>query len=370
MRITPIVNQLATYLPFFTDKFTDQLTIIGASQSGGTATIETSTPHGFSVGSTFVSTGIVPLVPITGLSLINTDQVVVRTTSDNGLTDTWDFLTNRPKNIAIPNIYTEGITDPFYNGAFPIVSVPNRFAAVYQLPSVPALSPIVSGNLLHYAANGYVGFKTVTNVVNTTTFEFAIDANQPETTLNTGFVHTRARISGVVDLDRAEESYTRQGSDQYWLFVTQNDSFASKDRNTLNDGLTTITSSIEYRQRLIDSINVFVFVPTSEQLSGRAAIDSLEDIKKALFKSLLRFNAPIEYDAQSSFQLFFDSTQTVGYTTAYLIQQFIFAGDYDVTYYDTFDSGLYSPFRDINAVSLINGADYIWNIDLDVDPDF
>lgn len=370
MRIAPIVNQLAAYLPFFTDKFTDTLDIISASQSEGIATIETSTPHGLVVGSTFVATGIVPLIPVNNLTLINTDQVIVRTLLDNGLVSTYDFKTNKPKNVAPPNLYIQDVIEPAYNGEFPIVDVPNRFAAIYQLPTAPVLPPKASGNLLRYAANGYVGLKTVTNVIDTTTFEYAIDSNQPETTTNTGLIHTKARISGVVDLTRAEDSYTRQGSDQYWLFVTQNDSFASKDRNTLNDGLTTIKSTVEYRQRLIDSINVFVFVPTSEQLSARAAIDALEDIKIALFKTLVRFKAPIEYDAQSSFQLFFDSVNTVGYTTAYVVQQFIFQGDYDITYYDTFDSGLYSPFRDITASSLINGENYLWSSNLDVDPDF
>ena len=369
MRIAPIVNQLAAYLPFFTDKFTDQLTIVSASQSGGVATIETSTPHGFVVGSPFVATGIVPLIPITSFTIINTNQVVVGTALDNGLISTYDFLTNKPIDFEIPNLYVQGVVEPEYNGAFPIVDVPNRNRAIYQLPADPTTPPTVSGDLLRYAANGYVGFKTVSSVINTTTFEYLIESNQPETTTNSGTIHTAARISGAVDLTRMEESYTRQGSDQFWLFVSQNESFASKDRNTLNDGLTTIKSSVEYRQRLIDSINVFIFVPTSDQLSGRLAIDELEDVKKALFKTLVRFNAPIEYDAQSSFQLFFDSTNTVGYTTSYLIQQYIFAANYDLTYYDTFDGALYAPFRNINATSIINGQDFIWNADLDVDPD-
>lgn len=371
MRLAPIINQLAAYLPFFTDKFTDQLTVVSASQFGGAATIETSTPHNFGIGSTLVATDIVPLVPITGLTLIADDQVVVRTNPiDNGLTSTWDFKTNRPKNIAVPNLYTEGITESEYNGDFPIVDVPNRFAAIYQLPATPAGPPTLSGNLLHYAANGYVGFKTVTAVLSPTIFQFAIDASQPETTLNSGTIHTRARISGVVDLTRAEDSYTKQGANQYWLFVTQNDSFASKNRNVLNDGLTTVKASRDYRQRLIDSVNVFIFVPTSDELSARAAIDSLEDVKKALFKTLVRFKAPIEYDAGSSFQLFFDSTSTVGYTTAYLVQQFIFETDYDISFYDTFEGAIYTPFRDITAQSVINSGDYIWNVDLDVDPTF
>ena len=51
MRIAPIVNQLAAYLPFFTDKFTDTVNIVNASQTGGVATVVTDTAHGLSVGS-------------------------------------------------------------------------------------------------------------------------------------------------------------------------------------------------------------------------------------------------------------------------------------------------------------------------------
>ena len=105
-------------------------------------------------------------------------------------------------------------------------------------------------------------------------------------------------------------------------------------------------------------------------MSARAAIDELESVKVALFKALVGFQAPIEYDAGSSFQLFFDSVTTVAYNTAYVVQQFIFQGNYDVTFYDTFDGALYAPFRDITATTLINGQDFLWSPNLDVDQEF
>lgn len=367
MKIAPIINQLATYLPFHTDKFTDSISVISASQLGGVATIETSEPHNLAIGQVVLTTEIIPLVEISAVSLINEDQLLISTLSDNGLVDTFDFLTTKSIDFETPKLYMTGFANVVYNGSFPIISVSNRYRATCQLPSIPVSPPALGGKLLHYAANGYVGVKTVTAIITPTTFQFAIDAGQPPTTLNSGTLHLNARISGAIDVIRAEDSYTKQPSNDYWLFVTQNDSFASKNRNVLNDGLDNSTMGTEYRQRLVESINVFVFVPTSGQLSAREAVDSLEDIKVALFKTLLRFNAPIQYDAKSSFQLYFDSTNVVTYTTSYLVQQFIFQAEYDLTYFDGFDPNIYRPFRNIDGISIINSNQLGWGIDLDGD---
>ena len=365
MKITPIINQLATYLPYHTDKFTDSLNIVSATQQNGIATIQTDTPHNLNQGAAILLTNIEPLIQINSAYLLTGNQLSINTTLDNGLVDSFDFFTNKSKNFGVAKLYLTGFDEPQFNGAFPIISVPNRFNVVCQLPDEITSPPNNFGQLIKYAANAYVGKKTITNVVNDTTFQFVIESSAPQITSNSGKIHYHARISGVVNIERAIESYTREEKDKYWLFVSQNESVGSKNRQILNDGLDSVTNGAEYRQALIDSINVFVFVPTSDKISGAYYVDDLENIKIALFKALLRFNAPQQYSANSVFQLYFQSTSLFAYSKAYMIQQFIFESEYYLTYFDGFSPDFYTPFRDIYGDA--NAPALSWNVDLDDD---
>lgn len=367
MKITPIVRQLNSYLPFYTDKFTDTVNIVSATQLGGIATITTSIPHNLSLNQQILITEIRPLIEISNVSIINTNQLLIQTNIDNGLVDSFDFLTLKDKLSQIPNLYTTLFPDIEFNGSFPILNVSNRFNVICQLPFTPSSTPSFYGYLIKYAFNTYVGVKKITNVVSSTQFQYVVNPSESAITTNSGLIHYNSRISGVIDIDSADASYTKQSSSNYWLFVTQNSSYSSKNRQILNDGLDNVTTGVEYRQRMIESINVFIFVPISDQLSSRSAVDSLEDVKVALFKTLLRFKLPNQYDTTSSFQLYFDSTNLVANRKSYMIQQFIFESEYDLTYYDGFDPNLYTPFRNINGTSSIKGNELTWGVDLDDD---
>jgi hypothetical protein len=371
MKLQPIINQLAVYLPFATTRFTDQLTIIGASQTGTTVTIETSIDHNLTVGDTIVVTDIVIKIPIISITLNSSDNTItVRTSLDHGLTDSFDFSSNQPKTSKFtPTVTLIDVSESEYNGTFNIINVPNRNVFVAQLVNVPVSPPSNDGYSLRYSFSDYNGVKVVSNIISSAEFEYTVNLSSDTETTNSGLIHTSPRISGAIDLTRAEESYTKQVSGKYWLFVSQGSSVASKNREFLNDSVDMWGSGIDYRQRVLETINVFIFVPTSDQLSGRSGIDSLEDIKLALFKSLIRFRPPSIYNSGSSFALTYNSSQTIVYNTAYIIQQYSFDAAFDITYYDTFIPNVYVPFRNIEGISTINNGEYDWNVDLDVDPD-
>ena len=327
MKLKPLVNQLAAFLPFNSNFFTDANTLTSLVRSGSVATATTLTPHGLVIGQPVVVTEAVELVTITSLSLDTaTNQVTARTSADHGLSLGMNFKT---RSITDLTVTLQDVTDAEYNGEFKLLQVPNRTAFIFQMPFTPANDPPNDGNVLNYAANFFIGSKEVTAVPSTTDFQYAISTSASLTTTNSGSVHFNFRISAAADIDRATDSYTKQGSDKYWLIVTPNASVVSKNRDILNDSVTTYRRNGQvFRQRLIESVNMYVFAPTSNELSGRVAIDNLEDVKIALFRTILRFPTAPQYDADddtdNQFVFTYNSSQIVDYNTAVITFQFIF----------------------------------------------
>lgn len=373
MKIKPIVNQMAQFLPQLSNKFTDVSTVSSASATGGIATIVTAVAHNLSIGQSVVMSGVVQQIVIDSLTLDSaTNQVTARTSVDHGLTETFNFKTHKTTDITVE---ISGVAEAEYNGTFELVRVPNRFAFIYQLPATPGSPPTGTGIVANYTLNVFNGAKTVLTVPNTTTFTFAVSSTDVISTFDTGSVHSNFRITGAINLDRILESYTKQLPNEWWLFIAPNSSVASKNREILNDSVTTYRQNHQtFRQRLIETLDMFVLVPTSDEISARNAIDELEDVKVAIFQSFLRFPASIQYDADSGdgdqFVYWYNSSSIAAYNTAFLVFQYTFETNYDVTYFDTFIAAFFSPFRDIDLTQSINDGEWSAEINLDVDPDF
>ena len=160
-------------------------------------------------------------------------------------------------------------------------------------------------------------------------------------------MHKGIRISGSVSIERAIEAYTKHAADKLGALVILGDVTTSKDRNVESDATGTQGAGTEFRQRIIMPFNVYVFVPTSAQLSARAARDQMEDVRIALFKSILRvkFGAGLqsitEYGVISEGDAFFD------YNGAFYIHEFTFSTVQDIIYDDTVDPDENVAFRDI-----------------------
>jgi len=373
MKLKPIINQMAKFLPFFSDKFTDIATISSISAASGIVSVTTTAPHNLSVSETVVISDVVEQVVIDSLELdAATNQVTCRTSVDHGLVENFNFKTRKTTDVTVE---ISGVFDIGFNGTFELVSVPNRFAFIYQLTADPAGPPTGTGILADYTFNIFNGAQIVASVPSTTTFTYAISSTATILTFNTGKTHSNFRISASVNLERILASYTKNAPDKWWLFITQNSSVASKNREILNDSITTYRVNHQtYRQRLIESLNMFVIVPTADELSARNAIDELEDVKVAIFQSFLRFPASAQYDADNGtdnqFVYTYNSSEVIFYNTSFVVYQYIFDTNYDVTYFDTFSPNLFAPFRDIAMTQAINDFDFVSNIDLDVDPDF
>jgi hypothetical protein len=368
MKIGPVIQQLREELPNYTDKFSTISSVDSLVTSGTTATATTTTAHGLSTGNQVYISGAVDQAIITSLDLVD-NVATARTASDHGLLIDFDFNTQSTD----PDVRVIGANESEFNGIFELLSVPNRTSFTYaiQSPDATATGTIRS---FDYSSYRFFGAKQIT-VTSPTEFTFTVTSGYDGDIGGTILVHSAIRISGAATLDRADQSYTKYGEDQYWAFVIGGTTTSSKDRNILNDSVATSSRGVRYRLRLIDDFSIAVFAPSSSSISARAQYDDLEDIKINLFQSLLRFVPEQQYVSEENFEITFFNSEIASYNTSYIVGSYSFQVLQDVTYGDTIKNRTFFPARDIDYTMGIDfdgadGDDLEFSIDLDDDPDF
>jgi hypothetical protein len=363
MKLAPIIRQLANSLPRYTDKFTDAFDVTSLTTSGTTATATTSTAHGFNTGDAVLIVGAIDLVNIASLTVAN-NIATAETSLDHGLSMAMNFK-DFSRNLTVDTI---GANEAQLNGEFKLLSVPNRKKFSFQV-NTSDITATGTPQVYNYSGQRLNGAHLIT-VTGPTTFTFTIEVGADITAIGTIKTHsTRMRLSASVNLERAIESYTAQSPDKYWMFLTYEPAFTSKDRNVLNDAPAQFVKGYENRQRIIDSFGVVVFVPTSNSISARFELDELMDVRVALFKSIMNFKTPQQFDANSEFGITYSNESVAFYNTAFVAYQYIFSTTYDITYNDFVPPQDLVPFRDISFTDIKVGTQGLeLGVDLDDEP--
>ena len=369
MKLRPVLEQYCKALPQFTDLFTETIDITNLTQTGGVGEATTLTPHSFSIGNIITFSDATGVVPLTSLTPSTLTQAIGRSTIDNGLSMAMNFK-DKSTNLTVDLI---GSNEAEFNGTFKLLDVPNRFSFIAEIPNTGSAAT-GSPQLLNYAFGYYNGSHVITGVPTTTTFNFVISPLAPPLTTGNIKAHFNYRIGAAITLDRAESFYTKQTEqDKYWLILAPGVSTPSKDRNIINDSVYTAQlKSVAFRQRLIENYHCLIFAPSSNDTSGAQTIETIEDVKVALINSMGRFPNTTPFDAQEEdFVYTYGGGEILTYNTAYVVYQFSFDTNFDITYNDLWDSGKYTPFRNIEQDLEINDeGQLLANIDLDSDPDF
>jgi hypothetical protein len=369
MNLIPLINQLAQILPQYTSLFSDTVSVTSLTRTGTVATAITSVDHGFIVGQYVNISGAVELVPLTSLTFsagIVSAQSVVK----NNLSLNFDYLTKKP--LSVVTIEIQGADQAEYNGEHTLSSVPNRNLFTYAISGNPVTPATGSPVLYSYAYNYFNGLKQITSTPTTDSFTFDISADASLDTAGIILAHSNFRISGAATDTRAIDAYTKQDFENWWLFVTAGESNTSKNREILNDSLMTNKdgSAQEYRLRLVEDVGLVIFSPTKDDIGGIDSLTTLEtDAKLAIFKTLLRFKATEQYDANSGFTYIYQDGNLLQYDSApaFMVYKMTLQVEYDVTYYDTYIPNTYAPLLDISMSLNINGGEVFADINLDED---
>ncbi len=341
MKAEDVVRQLKAVLPKVTDLFSEKLTITSLTRAGTTVTAVTSTAHELSTGNSVVVTGALSPIAISSLTFADGIATAITATSQD-LTERWE--NGKPSDN--PEIKISGAAQSEYNGSNPLLSVPNRTKFTYTVTGTPSSPATGSPKLLEQFSSGYNGVHTIT-VTNTTTFTYEITQAPNSPAQGTIEVHKNVRISRAVTIERASEAYTKKDPDKLWAFVILGDVTSSKNRNVESEATDTQGAGTEFRQRLIMPFSTFIFVPTSQQLSAGEARDQMEDVRVALYRSLLRAKFDTGLQSETKYGVISEGDAFFDYVGAIYTHQFIFSTITDIIYDDSIDPDDNVAFRDI-----------------------
>jgi hypothetical protein len=362
VKLIDVIAQLHLAVPRITNLFTEELTVASLTSSGTTATLVTTTEHNLVTGQCINISGA--LTPNTITTLTQTDNIASAETAANH--DLTEGFIGAP----IDEVFIEGANEADYNGTHELLTVPNRRNFTYQIANDPASPATGSPILLENLKYGYNGLHIVT-VVDATTVTYTLPKAQGSPAGGDIVCRVSPRITGSITPDRAIDAYTRQQSNKMWAFVTLGNRFASKDRAEDNDTTAAPGKGMDYRQLVIQPVAVYVFIPSSDDIGGRAARDQAEEILPILCSSLLRVRLPTGFSESAYSGLVFSSDNFYAYNGAFYVHEYIFESTSYIAYADTYVPDFGVAFREITSdiiSSISNEIIMTDGVNLDDDP--
>lgn len=359
MKTSDITAQLQGALPELNNSFGTSIAFSSLSAVGTLVTAVTASAHGKKTGQAVTITDVKTKNPVT---LTRSGLVVTGETSfPHDLTE--------PANSEVENYTTANISgadEAIYNGSFQVASVPNRKKFTYLLPSDPVADPTGTTILEEKRIDGFNGRFTIT-VLSSTTFTYVVNIAPPgDAILDEALVFTKLRISRALTDERADESYTKQNTDENWLFVIPGDVNVSNDRAIESDAIAVMIEGADRRNRTIINFTILVFISTSEDLSGVEGWDEAQDIAANLYKSLAGFKPPSSLSDRSNFFCTPVGHGFFNYTKAYYVHNYSWQLVEDITDGDTFFEES-RAFRDARLIFTNDFEEIIINTDVDLD---
>lgn len=342
-----IIQQLQAVLPLHTDLFNkNTFSITSLAISGSTVTATTSVAHGLATNNLVTIKDAKTPIDVSSLAFVasagigNTGGIVTATTAINH-----DFTEGFNQKVVMV-----GAAEGDYNETFDLATTVNRKKLTYLITTNPTTPATGSPQILYEfvgAAGGYNGVKAIT-VTGATTFTYVVTQTITNNAQGTITAANGLRISGAVSWEKAVGAYTAQSKDKLWGFVVLGDPFTSKDRHVSTDATSTLATGDEYRLRTIVPFSVFIITPSTDGIAGLAARDLMEDVRVALYKSILR----VRFDTVLSEAQVYVSTANGDrfalFVDGYYMHEFEFQTVVDITIDDTVDPAYSVAFRDID----------------------
>lgn len=357
MKLSEIVNQLAATLPLYTPLFSRNLVYKNIKIVNGTVIVETDKPHKLNEGTYITFSGMSITRNVKSLKVQNNRGVAI-VDGDHDLTDNYQA-----------SVTFSGCSKPEFNGTFEFLHQPNRYTIEFVTPSY--YPPADTTGMVFYA-NFEVGLNGTypIHIISDTSFEVTLaDTSINAQTVNAK-ISTGQRVIGTVNLDRFLEMYEAKDKNTFWAVVCMETASTSKSRDVTSDSIGHVgTSSVEYRQILLEPFSVYVVAPSTETLAAVSAIDlCYSEIRNAIFHSILgkAFESGLDASPLSGAMLL--AHGNTNYSRAYYIHQYSFETRKEITLQDTvLNNSFENPtraFRDL-VLDFDNETELDQDINLD-----
>ena len=360
-----ILRHLQTYLPRLTTRFSTVKSCTGEIVAGTPQILRiTLANHGYSNGAT---------ISVINAKIDNGIESVTEYEDEDG-NNILKFVTTAPHDLTLGyednltdgEIELRGFTDTGLNGYYELYDVPTKstFEITYD-----AL-PVLNGNEV-LRENWEAGINDVYTISNVTTSTFDITligkptfdvGAVPQLNISSGF-----RMDVVASFERAEEKYTKQTSDNLYLYIIMGDCITSKDQNVISDAYQLRNATDDFTQKLINDFNIIVFWNTKNDIGGATAVnEAWDDIFDVILKCLN--GKSFETFGKSNYSIAIKSHGQAGYNKAYYAHGYEFEFVYDINIEESFLTAFMNTraLREMNF-SLLDDIDEGSNIQFEED---
>lgn len=316
MKAREVEQRLQETIPFLTDRFTQEVSIVSIVPSGSDATVTTITAHGLTVGENVLIVGA--SAPIKINSITRSGAVATATTdTDHDITLGFHL-----------QVTLSGSVESEFNDTFTLFSSDNRrefqFVVADTGPTSATGSPLLEDPLSIF---GYTGKIEVDTVPTTTTFTYTTEKDLSESAIGTDMrLVVGFRFYSAITLNRARDIFETKDIDQQGLtcFVVLGDSDVSRDRSALNDGVSSAPVTGSNRQQIITELNVAVFQKITESTSGADPRDDMKDIESAIIRVLAGWAPAVQFATDEGSKLRFVNSGVADTTSAIYSHLLIF----------------------------------------------
>jgi hypothetical protein len=340
--ISDIVKQLRVYMPWYTDLFTDFISIDYFTGPGPTVgvsnkiNVPTAAPHGLAVGDVVIVKDMTLHTPISGASR-DDDHGIIEVVAD--ATD----ITYTPlENTAIE---LGGFVSAEWNGTKILQGIymtdPGKIAMIKfsPRPSVPPELPVGTDAYIKETRPTFRGLWTVTDVPTSKDVVLQRDS-MPELKAKDAAISglQMCSVSNIVaapDIYRAIEMYTAQApAAKSWLYVVPTGRSTSNDRLAKTDAIAEFGPGDINRLYSMMTFAVIAIVDTSDSISAGVAMDLLQgEVFSALLKSLFGY---AKSDCGIDFKTVPVSDTIERYETSYMVHSYRFESTQTLDYTDGF----------------------------------
>lgn len=356
MLASDIINHLVKYLPRLTDLFSTSIPVSTFTIVGDTITIQFSQNHNLTTGDKIMIYNASVDIPITSM-VKNGNLITATTSSDHDLTQGYQ------NTITINNSSISAL-----NSTFTLTGVPNRRSFQFS-STIDISSGIGSPNLLMvYEDNPINDYHTVT-VIDSTTITITV-ANNSFTNIDVNVVKvvSSIRISGASNLERLIEAYEASNTSNYWLYVVLDDYQTGKARSSPLDANQNVANLNAWNIEQLANFSTYVFIPSTNSLTGRTARDVAETLRASLYKILINSSFDTGLTGGSPMSNVSPISDNIaGYSKAYYIHQYQWQQVNQVTGFDVFPNYFTVAFRNLeNDIQNNNNIDIIednYNLD-------
>ena len=297
MKAQDIVDELARYVPLFTDGFTNSLPVLSAVVSGDVCRLTTQGNHDLVEGQQVAISGITAPVQIDAANFLRTGSTAtLPTIQEHDLT-----LSERDKAAGGKQITISGANEGEFTGSFLLIGVPDRNTLLIAVDDSGPTT--ISGAPLVDDANGAVfnGFVAASNV-NSNSFEYTLPKEYPlNGVASAGVVQISIRVLSVLDIEQyIVDVHTRKEPTEATLVVELGDVSQSKNRNEQTDAADSSSGQYAYTPTLIQPFAVYIVQNATESLTGAELRDLCEsEYIPAIFRAVLRakFETGFSYSA-------------------------------------------------------------------------